>query len=67
MLKDAVRRLFDVLMVWSIDRLGRSAMRLTGGERTAEAVLLNLLARRPIGTVKLPRLLSDGHDLLLCI
>ena len=24
MLKDAVRRRFDVLMVWSIDRLGRS-------------------------------------------
>jgi DNA invertase Pin-like site-specific DNA recombinase len=26
MLKDAVRRLFDVLMVWSIDRLGRSVL-----------------------------------------
>jgi DNA invertase Pin-like site-specific DNA recombinase len=26
MLKDAVRRGFDVLMVWSIDRLGRSVL-----------------------------------------
>jgi DNA invertase Pin-like site-specific DNA recombinase len=26
MLKDAVRRLLDVLMVWSIDRLGRSVL-----------------------------------------
>jgi DNA invertase Pin-like site-specific DNA recombinase len=26
MLKDAVRRQFDVLMVWSIDRLGRSVL-----------------------------------------
>jgi DNA invertase Pin-like site-specific DNA recombinase len=26
MLKDAVRRRFDVLMVWSIDRLGRSVL-----------------------------------------
>jgi DNA invertase Pin-like site-specific DNA recombinase len=28
MLKDAVRRLFDVLMVWSIDRLGRSVLQV---------------------------------------
>jgi hypothetical protein len=26
MLKDAVRRRFDILMVWSIDRLGRSVL-----------------------------------------
>ena len=26
MLRDAVRRRFDVLMVWSIDRLGRSVL-----------------------------------------
>jgi DNA invertase Pin-like site-specific DNA recombinase len=26
MLKDCVRRRFDILMVWSIDRLGRSVL-----------------------------------------
>jgi DNA invertase Pin-like site-specific DNA recombinase len=28
MLKDAVRRRYDILMVWSIDRLGRSVLRV---------------------------------------
>ena len=30
MLKDAVRRRFDVAMVWSVDRLGRSLADLIG-------------------------------------
>jgi DNA invertase Pin-like site-specific DNA recombinase len=30
MLKDAVRRRFDVLMAWSVDRLGRSLLDLVG-------------------------------------
>ena len=34
MLKDAVRRRFDVLMVWSIDRLGRSLPRCECPRRT---------------------------------
>src|SRR4051794_40011496 len=31
MLKDAVRRKFDVVMAWSVDRLGRSLSDLVGG------------------------------------
>jgi DNA invertase Pin-like site-specific DNA recombinase len=42
MLKDAVRRRFDVLMVWSIDRLGRSVLHVANAlaELDAAAVAL---------------------------
>ena len=33
MLKDAVRRRFDVLMVWSIDRLGRSVLHVANARQ----------------------------------
>lgn len=33
MLRDAVRRRFDILMVWSIDRLGRSVLHLAWPKR----------------------------------
>jgi DNA invertase Pin-like site-specific DNA recombinase len=38
MLKDAVRRRFDVAMVWAVDRLGRSLADLIGTLRTERAV-----------------------------
>ena len=43
MLKDAVRRRFDVLMVWSIDRLGRSVLHVANalaGTRMLRGVAL---------------------------
>ena len=37
MLKDAVRRRFDVLMVWSIDRLGRSVLHVASAMAEMDA------------------------------
>src|SRR5277367_1255399 len=37
MLKDAVRRRFDVLMVWSIDRLGRSVLHVASAMAELDA------------------------------
>ena len=37
MLKDAVRRRFDVLMVWSIDRLGRSVLHVANAMAELDA------------------------------
>ena len=37
MLKDASRRKFDVIMAWSIDRVGRSLIDLLGTIQTLEA------------------------------
>jgi DNA invertase Pin-like site-specific DNA recombinase len=37
MLKDAVRRKFDVLMVWSIDRLGRSVLHVASAMAEMDA------------------------------
>jgi DNA invertase Pin-like site-specific DNA recombinase len=37
MLKDATRRRFDIVMAWSIDRLGRSLIDLLGTIQTLEA------------------------------
>jgi DNA invertase Pin-like site-specific DNA recombinase len=45
MLKDAVRRRFDVLMVWSIDRLGRSVLNVANSSPNSM-----LLAWRSIPT-----------------
>jgi DNA invertase Pin-like site-specific DNA recombinase len=42
MLKDASRRRFDVLMVWAIDRLGRSLVDLIGIVQTLEACGIDL-------------------------
>lgn len=42
MLKDASRRQFDVLMVWSIDRLGRSLIDLLGTIQHLEACGVDL-------------------------
>ena len=37
MLKDALRRRFDVLMFWSIDRIGRSTATVAGALAELEA------------------------------
>ena len=37
MLKDAVRRRFDILMVWSIDRLGRSVLHVANAMAELDA------------------------------
>ena len=42
MLKDASRRKFDVIMVWAIDRLGRSLIDLLGAIQTLEACGVDL-------------------------
>jgi len=42
MLKDAQRRRFDVVMVWAIDRLGRSLIDLLGTIQTLEACDVDL-------------------------
>ena len=42
LLKDASRRRFDVLMVWAIDRLGRSLVDLIGTVQTLEACGVDL-------------------------
>jgi DNA invertase Pin-like site-specific DNA recombinase len=42
MLKDAVRRQFDVLMVWSIDRLGRSVLHVANALAELDAAGIRL-------------------------
>ena len=42
MLKDASRRKFDVVMVWAIDRLGRSLIDLLGSIEHLEAAGVDL-------------------------
>jgi DNA invertase Pin-like site-specific DNA recombinase len=42
MLKDAVRRRFDILMVWSIDRLGRSVLHVTNALAELDAAGVRL-------------------------
>jgi DNA invertase Pin-like site-specific DNA recombinase len=44
MLKDAVRRRFDVLMVWSIDRLGRSVLHVANALAELDAAGASSLA-----------------------
>ena len=39
MLKDAARRRFDFLMVWSIDRLGRSVLHVANALAESDAVV----------------------------
>src|SRR3954453_21560012 len=43
MLKDVVRRRFDILMVWSIDRLGRSVLHVANALAELDAA-----GRRPL-------------------
>ena len=45
MLKDAVRRQFDVLMVWSIDRLGRSVLHVANALAELDAAGVALYCR----------------------
>ena len=52
MLKDASRRKFDVIMAWSIDRVGRSLIDLLGTIQTLEACGVDLY----------PRPAVDRHD-----
>jgi hypothetical protein len=61
MLKDAVRRRYDILLVWSIDRLGRQqfSMRLSrgrgdGGESGMQQSALNQLAAAKSGFARTP-------------
>jgi DNA invertase Pin-like site-specific DNA recombinase len=42
MLKDAVRRRFDILMVWSIDRLGRSVLHVANALAELDAAGIRL-------------------------
>lgn len=42
MLKDAVRRRFDVVMAWSVDRLGRSLPDLVGAMQTLKGAKVSL-------------------------
>ena len=42
MLKDAVRRKFDILMVWSIDRLGRSVLHVANALAGLDAAGIRL-------------------------
>src|SRR5665213_2765724 len=59
MLKDAVRRKFDVMMCWSIDRLGRSVLHVA-----------NAMAELDAAGVALYSCLlytSDAADDLLCV
>ena len=46
MLKDAVRRRFDVLMVWSIDRLGRSVLHVANALAELDAARIRLYCDR---------------------
>ena len=46
MLKDAVRRRFDILMVWSIDRLGRSVLHVANALAELDAAGIRLYCDR---------------------
>ena len=46
MLKDAVRRKFDILMVWSIDRLGRSVLNVSNALAELDAAGIRLYCDR---------------------
>ena len=45
-LKDAVRRRFDILMVWSIDRLGRSVLHVANALAELDAAGIRLYCDR---------------------
>src|SRR3954465_14913230 len=42
MTKDAVRRKYDILMVWSIDRLGRSVLHVANAQAELDAAGIRL-------------------------
>ena len=46
MLKDAVRRRFDMLLVWSIDRLGRSVLHVANALAELDAAGIRLYCDR---------------------
>src|SRR4051794_39151902 len=46
MLKDAVRGKFNVVMAWSVDRLGRSLSDLVGGLKELEGARVDLFLHR---------------------
>jgi DNA invertase Pin-like site-specific DNA recombinase len=46
MLKDATRRRFDVVMAWSVDRLGRSLIDLIGGLQELHAAKVDLFLQQ---------------------
>jgi DNA invertase Pin-like site-specific DNA recombinase len=46
MLKDAIRRRFDILMVWSIDRLGRSVLHVASALAELDAAGVRLYCDR---------------------
>ena len=47
MLKDAVRRRFDILLVWSIDRLGRSVLHVANALAELDAAGIRLYCDQP--------------------
>ena len=60
MLKDAVRRRFDVLMVWSIDRLGRSVLHVASAMAEMDAAGVALYSDQQAIDRYQP--LREGHD-----
>lgn len=46
MLKDAVRRKFDVVMVWAVDRLGRSLIDLIGTMQELRGAKVNMFIQK---------------------
>src|ERR1700681_3742252 len=50
MLKDAVRRRYDILMVWSIDRVGRSVLHVANALAELDAGGIRLYCDQQIGT-----------------
>ena len=60
MLKDAVRRRFDVLMVWSIDRLGRSVLHVASAMAEMDAAGVALYSNQQAIDSTSP--FGEGHD-----
>ena len=69
MLKDATRGRFDVLLAWSVDRLGRSLPDLVNGLQELHGARVDLFLHQqaldttmPAGWVCAPRATSAGSD-----
>ena len=63
MLKDVTRRKFDMVMAWSVDRLGRSLQDLVGSNGSGKSSLLKAVAGllRSEGEIRLPEQSGGGR------